>query len=143
MSVRENKKITRRIFDEVWSKGRLELTDELLAPDFVGRPGGFGEPFRGPDGAKEFVTRLRDGFPDITFDVESIIGEDEYVAARWVATGTHDGEFMGVEASGRPVKFGGMTVLRFDDGLIREGWTQLDALTMLRQVGVLGEPVHA
>jgi steroid delta-isomerase-like uncharacterized protein len=143
VSARENKRIARRVFDDIWSKGRLELTDELLAPDFVGRPGGLGEPFEGPEGAREFVTLLREGFPDISFDVESMIGEDELVAARWVATGTHDGEFMGVEASSRPVKFGGMTMLRFEDGMVRDGWTDFDALTMLRQIGAVGEPLRS
>jgi steroid delta-isomerase-like uncharacterized protein len=143
LSVQLNKDIARRVFDEIWSRGRLELTDDVLASDFVGRPGGLGEPFEGPKGAKEFLARLREGFPDMTFAVENLIAEGDFVAARWVATGTHDGEFMGAEPSGRPVKFGGMTMLSFEDGLIRAGWTELDAVTMLRQIGVIGDLVHA
>ena len=143
MSVQKNKALARRVFDEIWSRGELELADELLSADFVGRPGGLGEPFRGPAGAKAFIGRLREGFPDITFAVEEMIAEGDLVATRWLATGTHDGEFMGIEPSNRRVEFSGMTILRCENGLIREGWTQTDAVTLLRQVGAMPELVRA
>jgi hypothetical protein len=41
------------------------------------------------------------------------------------------------------VKFGGMTMLRFEDGMVRDGWTDFDALTMLRQIGAVGEPLRS
>lgn len=143
MSVQKNKALARRVFDEIWSQGELDLADELLAADFVGRPGGLGEPFRGPAGLKAFVGRLREGFPDITFVVEDMVAEGDLVATRWLATGTHDGEFMGIDPSNRSVKFSGMTILRCGDGLIREGWSQPDAVALLRQVGAMPELARA
>ena len=143
MSVQENKALARRVFDEIWSQGKLDLADEFLAPDFVGRPGGLGEPFKGPAGAKQFIGRLREGFPDITFTIEEMIAEGDLVATRWQATGTNDGEFMGFDPSERQVNIGGMTFLRFTDGLVAEGWTQLDALGLLRQIGAVPEPARA
>jgi steroid delta-isomerase-like uncharacterized protein len=143
MSVPENKALARRVFDEIWSQGKLELADELLSPEFVGRPGGLGEPFKGPAGAKEFIGRLREGFPDITFTVEDMVGEGNLVATRWAATGTHDGEFMGFEPTERQTTIGGMTFLRFDDGRIVEGWTQLDALSLMRTIRAVPESVRA
>ena len=135
----ENKKIARRVFDEVWSQGKLDLADEILTPDFVGRPGGMGEPFKGPAGAKEFIGRLREAFPDITFVVEEMVAEGDLVATRWTGTGTHHGEFMGFEPTGRQATVAGMTMQRFKDGRIVEGWTQQDALGLLRQLGALPE----
>jgi predicted ester cyclase len=143
MSVQQNKVLARRVFDEIWSEGQLDVADELLSPDFVGRPGGLGEPFHGPAGAKEFIGRLREGFPDITFTIEDMIGEGDLVAARWVAVGTHDGEFMGLDATERQATFGGMTFLRFEQDRIAEGWTQLDALTLMRAIQALPEAVRA
>jgi steroid delta-isomerase-like uncharacterized protein len=143
MSVQENKALARRVFDEVWSQGKLDLADELLAPDFVGRPGGLGEPFKGPEGAKEFIGRLREAFPDITFTVEEMIAEGDLVATRWTSTGTHDGDFLGVEPTGRDAIFGGMTFLRFRDGTVAEGWTQLDALGLLKQIGAVPQLARA
>jgi steroid delta-isomerase-like uncharacterized protein len=142
MSVQENKALARRVFDEVWSQGKLDLADEILTPDFVGRPGGMGEPFKGPAGAKEFIGRLREAFPDITFTVEDMIAEGDLVATRWTATGTNDGEFMGIEPTGRQATIGGMTIQRFEDGRIVEGWTQQDALGLLRQLGAVPEPAR-
>jgi predicted ester cyclase len=143
MSVDRNKELARRVFDEIWSEGKLELADKILAPDFVGRPGGLGHPFRGPEGAKQFIGRLREGFPDITFTVEDMIAEGDLVATRWTGRGSHDGEFMGLEPTGDPVTFGGMTFLRFEDTWIVEGWTQPDALVLLQQIGAVPEPARA
>lgn len=142
MSVQESKALARRVFDEIWSGGKLEVADELLAPDFVGRPAGM-EPVIGPEGAKAFIGRLRTGFPDIAFTVEDMIAEGELVATRWTATGTHRGDFMGVEPTGRQVTFTGTTILRIRDGVVREGWTQLDALGLLQQIGAVPEPARA
>jgi len=144
MSVQQNKARARRVFDEVWSQGKLDLTEELLSPDFVGRPGGFGKPFKGPAGAREFLGRFREGFPDMTFSVEEMVAEGDHVAIRWTGAGTHEGDFMGFEPTERRVTFGGMTFLRFArDGAIVEGWTQIDAIGLLRAVGALREPVRA
>ena len=143
MSVQNNKALARRIFDEVWSRGKLDLADELLSPDFVGRPGGLAEPFRGPEGAKEFIGGLREGFPDITFTVEEMVAEGDLVATRWTATGTHDGQFMGYEPTERQATFGGMTFLRISDGRLTEGWTQLDALTLMTVIGAVPERARA
>lgn len=143
MSVQESKAVARRVFDEIWSRGRLELAHELLSPGFVGRPGGLGKPFKGPEGAKEFIGRLREGFPDITFEVEDMVAEGDLVATRWTATGTHGGEFMGYEPTENEAAIGGMTFLRFRNGTIVEGWTQLDTLGLMKAIGAVQEPVRA
>jgi steroid delta-isomerase-like uncharacterized protein len=143
MSVQQNTKIARRVFDEVWSRGRLELADELLAPDFVGHPIGLREPFRGPEGAKEFIGRLREGFPDASWEIEELVAEGDRVAVRWVMTGTHDGEFMGIDATEAQVRIDGMTFLRFEDGKIVEGKTLQDAMSLMRTLGATPAAMHA
>ncbi len=142
MSVQENKALARRVFDEIWSGGKLDLVDELLDPEFVGRPIGLAEPFKGPEGAKEFIGRLREAFPDIRFPIDDLIGEEDKVVVRWTATGTNDGEFMGIEPSGRQVTIAGMTIRAIRDGRIIEGWTNMDALGLLRQIGAVPEPAR-
>lgn len=132
MSVQENKVLARRVFDEIWSKGKLDLADELLTPDFVGHPIGLREPFKGPEGAKEFIGSLREGFPDASFAIEEMIAEGDVVATRWVMTGTHDGEFMGIDPTERRVRIDGMTFLRFEQGKVVEGRTLQDAVGLLR-----------
>jgi steroid delta-isomerase-like uncharacterized protein len=143
MSVQANKALTHRVFDEVWSQGRLEVADKILSPDFIGRPGGLGEPLVGPMAAKEFIGRLREGFPDLTFRVDEMIAEGDTVAARWTATGTNDGEFMGYDPTEQRTTIGGVTFFRFEDGVIAEGWTQLDTLGLMKAVGAMREPARA
>lgn len=142
MSLRENKELARRLFDEVWSRGRLELASDLLVPDFVGRAGGLGDAFHGPSGAQEFIGGLRRAFPDLTFEVADLIGERDLVAARWTARGTNHGEFMGMPPTGRRIALDGMTIQRVQDGRIVEGWMQPDAMSLVRQIAV-SEPDQA
>jgi steroid delta-isomerase-like uncharacterized protein len=142
MSLRENKELARRLFDEVWSGGRLELATELLVPDFVGRPGGLGAAFHGHSGAQEFIGGLRRAFPDLTFEVEDLIGERDLVAARWTARGTNHGAFMGMPPTGRRIALDGMTIQRIQEGRIVEGWIQPDAMSLVRQIAV-SEPDQA
>ena len=144
MSVQENKALARRVFDEIWSEGRFDVAEDLLSPDFVARPpSGMQEPLQGPQAATEFIRRLRDGFPDIRFEVEDMIAEGDLVAARWAATGTHDGDFMGFEPTENTATIDGMTFLRFRDGRIVEGWTQLDALALMKTIGAMRESLRA
>jgi steroid delta-isomerase-like uncharacterized protein len=142
MTTQANKAIAHRVFDEVWSQGRFGVADHILAPDFIGRPGGLGEPLEGAAAAKEFIARLREGFPDITFRVDEMIAEGDTVATRWTATGTNDGEFMGYEPTEREATIRGMSFFRFVNGVIAEGWTQLDTLGLMKAVGAVREPAR-
>ena len=131
----------RRFFEEIWSEGRLDLVDELFAPEYVGHPSGPEETVRGPEGVKEYIGRLREGFPDLIVTVDDQVAEDTKVATRWTARGTHDGELMGLDPTGRTATVTGITVQRFGaGGQITEAWTHWDTLGMLRQLGVAPQP---
>src|SRR5207245_3987108 len=75
MSTEENKAIARRLIDEVWTKGRLEVIDELIADDFVTTVVGAPEQIRGPQGFREFVAIYRTAFPDLRISVDEQIAE--------------------------------------------------------------------
>jgi steroid delta-isomerase-like uncharacterized protein len=142
MSV-QNQALTRRIFEDVWSGGKLELIDQLFAPEFVGHPTGPEDEMRGPGGAKELVARFREAFPDIVFTVEDQIAEGETVVTRWSARGTHDGELMGVDPTGRKATVTGITIQRFRDGKVLEGWTNWDTFGLLTQLGAVPQLTRA
>jgi steroid delta-isomerase-like uncharacterized protein len=131
----------RRFFDEVWSRGDFDLVDELFASAYVGHPTGPEESVRGPEGVKEYVGRLREGVPDLTMTVEDQIAHADKVATRWTAQGTHHGDLMGIDPTGRKASVTGITIHRFGaDGRIVEGWTNWDLLGMLQQLGVAPQP---
>lgn len=131
----------RRFFDEVWSDGKLDLVDELFAPEYVGHPSGPEETVEGPEGVKEYVGRLREGVSDLAVTVEDQIAEGDKVATRWTAHGTHDGELIGIDPTGRTATVSGITIQRIGSGgQIVEGWTNWDMLGMIRQLGIAPEP---
>ena len=138
----ENKALVRRVFDEVWNAGNFAVVDEVFASDYVGHSAGMGE-IRGPEGAKEFVAGLREAFPDLTMTIEDQIAEGDKVVTRWTGRGTHDGEFMGIEPTGRSGAMSGIGILRIRDGKFVEGWTNADLLGLLQQLGVAGQPARA
>ena len=130
-----------RFFDEVWNAGKLDLVAELFAPEYVGHPSGPEETIRGPEGVKAYVGGLRAGVPDLTLTIDDQIVDGDKIATRWTAHGTHDGELMGIGPTGRTATVTGITIQRIGNaGKIVEGWTNWDALGMLRQLGAAPTP---
>lgn len=134
--------IARRFFDEVWSGAKLDLVDELVAPDYVGHPSGFEETVRGPEGVKEYIGGLLDAFPDLTVTVEDQVVEGDKVVTRWTARATHEGVLMGIDPTGRKGAVTGITIQRIQDAKVAEGWTNWDMLGLLQQLGVGPQPVR-
>ncbi len=112
----------------------------LLAEDFVEHevvPGL--EPTR--DGVRQFFSMYFAAFPDLHFHTEDVIEQGDKLVARFRATGTHNGDFMGMPPTGRSVEVGVIDIIRFgDDGLAHEHWGSFDALGMMQQLGLVPEP---
>ncbi len=92
-------------------------------------------------GMRQFYSALWAGFPDLTIRVDELVGEGDKVVWRITASGTHDGSFQGVPATGRSVKFGAHYTFRFDQGKIVERWSTIDRLSVLAQIEALPLPV--
>jgi hypothetical protein len=69
-----------------------------------------------------------------------VVGEHDLVAQRVHFAGTHTGEFQGLPPTGRKVSFSGLELNRFVDGRVEEHWFQLDALSLLQQLGLVLVP---
>ncbi len=134
----QNKMIARRAFEEVQSQGKLALIDDLVVGDFIGHTP-FGE-IHGPEGAKQFFGALRGAFPDLHVTVEDQLAEGDRVATRWIARGTHKGQFQAMPATGKQMTMAGMTIFRIANGKLVEGWTNADTLGMLQQLGAVPAP---
>jgi steroid delta-isomerase-like uncharacterized protein len=142
MSTEENKAIVRRLNDEVWSKGRLEVIDELIADDFVATVVGAPEQIRGRQGFREFVVMYRTAFPDLRITVDEQIAEGETVVTRWTASGRNEGELMGMPATGKQATTAGININRVAGGKLVEGWGLFDQLGLLQQLGAVPEPTR-
>lgn len=142
MSMEENKAIVRRVNDEVWSEGRLDVIDELIADDFVATVVGAPEQIRGPQGFREFVVMYRKAFPDLRITVDEQFAEGETVVTRWTATGTNEGELMGMPATGKQATTAGININRISGGKLVEGWGLFDQLGLLQQIGAVPTPTR-
>ena len=137
----QNKALTRRWFDEVWNQGRSQTIDELAAPDVtmhgLGEDGG---DVRGPDGFRPFWQRFREAFPDLQITVDDLLADGDKTAVRVTLRGTHRGPTLGVPPSGRPVRMSGMVIAQWRDGQLIEGWNEIDAAGLMRQIGAAAAP---
>jgi steroid delta-isomerase-like uncharacterized protein len=91
-------------------------------------------------GMKNFYTALWGGFPDLTIQIDELVGEGDKVIWRVTAAGTHNGPFQGVPATGKAVKFGAHYTFRFEHGKIVERWSTIDRLSVLVQIGAVSLP---
>jgi steroid delta-isomerase-like uncharacterized protein len=131
------KELTRRFIDEVWNQGKLDLVEQLVAPDCVTHdPAAPGRVIKGLDGIKELVSMYRNAFPDTEFEINDLILEGNKVAARITASGTHKGALMGIAPTGKRVSVAGTVITHFRDGKQVESWANYDQLGMLQQLGV-------
>ena len=142
MSTEENKAIVRRVNDEVWSEGHLDVIDELIADDFVATVVGAPEQIRGPQGFREFVLMYRTAFPDLRITIDEQFAEGETVVTRWTATGTNEGELMGMPATGKQATTAGININRISGGKLVEGWGLFDQLGLLQQIGAVPTPTR-
>jgi steroid delta-isomerase-like uncharacterized protein len=141
MSADENIQLMRRWFQEVWNEGRIETVHELFAPDGVARgQRGAEMEIRGPEEFIKFVREIRGAFPDINVQVDDVFGAGDKVVLRWSGTMTHTGDALGLPPTGRAVRSQGITIARFADGKVVEGWDSWDQLGMLEQIGVYKQP---
>ena len=124
----------RRLY-ELLTAGDVESFGDLVADDFVEH-----EELPGLTPTKEGVKALFRmyiaAFPDLRMVPEDVLTSGDKAVARVRATGTHQGEFMGMSATGRAVDVQLIDIIRFgDDGLAREHWGVFDTMTMMQQLG--------
>lgn len=136
-----NKATLLRVLDEAWSGGQYGVIDEVVAPGFVYHEPALGD-ILGPEGLKQAIMGYRMAYPDLTFTSEEMIAEGDLVAMRWTTTGTHQGELMGIPATGLTTTAVGINIARFDaDGMMIEQWSNWDVLGLMQQLGVV-EPAR-
>jgi steroid delta-isomerase-like uncharacterized protein len=132
--------LARRYFEEVWNQGKVDVLDELLAPDYINHTPSAGRPPKGPDGLKPIVLAIRRAFPDLHFTIEDVIVTPEAVAIRTTMTGTHEGDLFGIPPTHRKVSVMQLQIERIKNGRIVEHWRVTDELSLMRQLGVVPQP---
>jgi steroid delta-isomerase-like uncharacterized protein len=128
----------KRLYDLI-NAGDIDGFGELLAEDFVEHEDTPGlEPSK--EGVKQLFHLYRAAFPDLRLEPQDVLVSGDKAVARVRATGTHQGEFLGMAATGKSIDVQLIDITRFgDDGLAREHWGVFDALAMLQQLGAIPE----
>lgn len=140
MATEQNKALFRRMVEEIFNRGNLDLVDEVFAPDFVEHeelPPGIPS---GREGVKQMTSMLRGAFPDFKATIEDMLAEGDRVVIRMTWTGNHQGDFMGIPATGRRVSFGVIDIVRFAGGKFAEHWGLMDQAGLMQQLGAVPEP---
>ena len=137
MSAEDNKAITLRINEEVWNAGNLDVIAEVVADDYVHTIAGAPEPSRGHQGFRELVSMYRSAFPDFRVTTEEQFADGDVVVTRWTAGGTHQGELMGMPATGKQASAAGVSIDRFADGKLASAWVIFDQFGFLQQLGAV------
>lgn len=137
MSQNEPKKeLYRRFVDEIINGGNYEMIPEIFDPAYLDHSAPPGAP-AGLGGVEAVFKMFRGGFPDVHFDIKTMLSEGDKVATRVSGTGTNDGAFMGTPASGKKAAWGSHGIFRVADGKIAEHWGQPDILALLSQIGAI------
>jgi steroid delta-isomerase-like uncharacterized protein len=126
-----------RYYDEIWNQGRLDVCDELIAPDYVNHSAPLPDLPEGPEGLKQTVAAVRHAFPDVHYTIEDMVLGEDKAALRVTMRGTHRGEFLGVAPTGRTIEVQELQIEHLRDGQIVAHWHQIDDLGLQRQLGLL------
>ena len=132
-----------RIPNDVINARNLDRAGEVIEPDYVEHlplPPGFPT---GLVGFKTFWSALIEAFPDLHLTVEDVLIDGDKGVCRITATGTHEGDFMGIPATHRRATWSEMHLGRVENGKLVEHWGVIDQLGMLQQLGVIPQPEAA
>ena len=130
----QNKALAKRAFEELLSKGKFELAEQLYAKDFVNH-GIHRNISLAEDQAA--LKGWHEAFPDVVIVPEKLIAEGDLVTIYWIARGTNTGAGNGLPATGKKVEQSGITIWRIVNGKIKEEWSAFDQLSMMQQLGLL------
>ncbi|HKY54457.1 MAG TPA: ester cyclase [Anaerolineales bacterium] len=139
----ENKVLARRWWEALDKGKALDIVEEVYAPDYVLHDPSFPEPVKGIQGVRDFVSSIVAAFPDARYTIENLIAEGDMVVQHVTTRGTHQGEFQGVPATGKPITVQVMVISRIANGRIVEEWQLFDALGMMQQMGVIPQEGQA
>jgi predicted ester cyclase/uncharacterized protein YndB with AHSA1/START domain len=140
LPLERNKLVSRRILERIFNRRDVAALDDCFTPDAsIHDPG---EDFHGPAELRGGLENLFTALPDFRLTIDEQIAEGDRVVVRYRGQGTHRGECFGMSATGRPVDYTGVMLLRLEGERIADFWAQPDQLGLLKQMGMglcLGE----
>jgi steroid delta-isomerase-like uncharacterized protein len=133
LELQKNKESMKRIFEEAWSKGNLEVLDEVVATSFKQHQ--YDRPST-REGFKAIIQEVRTAFPDLKVTLEDSVAADDKVWMLVTCRGTHLGQFKGIPPTGRRFEISEVHIGRFENGKAVEHWGVSDMARLMEHLGV-------
>jgi steroid delta-isomerase-like uncharacterized protein len=125
--------LVERFYVDLWNQWEDRAVDEVLADDFRFR-GSLGEETVGRNGWRRYRDAVRAGASDFHNELQTLVVDGSHAAARLLYTGTHDGTFAGVPATGRRFSYAGAAFFTARDGLLVDAWVLGDLASLRGQL---------
>jgi predicted ester cyclase len=132
------KGLAQRFNDEVFTQGKIDVLDEIVADDFVEHQE-FPGLAPGKEGLKQFAAMFREAFSDLKVETLGVAVDGDELWVHSLMTGTHTGEFAGIPATNKTVSMAMMDRVKTRDGKAVEHWGVSDDIGMMTQLGVIPE----
>jgi len=129
--VDQHKALHRRVIEELWHRGNVDVLDEHIHPRLKGRQQAEG---MGLEDAKRVVRELREAFPDLRVTIDHQVGEGDELATFSTFRGTHRGDFRGIKSTGNSIQVSSACHTRFLEGKVIEESVTFDENSMLNQI---------
>lgn len=139
--VAQNRALMERFIEAVWNQKKLEVADEVFAPNATSPDAAMLPP--GGAGVKIIAGMFFEAFPDFHMEIDFLAAEGDRVAAHFVQGGTHQGVLFGIPATSKKVQFGEMGILRLENGQVVESFYNTDMMGLMGQLGVGGDAGQA
>jgi steroid delta-isomerase-like uncharacterized protein len=132
----DHKALAQRWFTEVMNEGNEGVLDEITSPNFVDH-----DPLPGTsadrDGLHDFIKQIRSAFPDLEANIDDMLVEGDQIAIRSTVRGTHEGDFMGIPATGKKVEVANYDFVRIENDQAVEHWGTIDSAALMEQLGAV------
>lgn len=127
-------------YNDAWNSHDLDAIMAMHAPDMVFENHTAGESAQGDD-VRGHVGSIFETWPDIHFETRRLYVRDGVVTQEWTATATHENQMrrgeLVAEPTGRTIKWNGIDVIPFQDGLVKRKDVYSDSVSILRQLGLI------
>ena len=131
-TAKENKAMAQRWVDAAWHNRNVNAVDEFFSTNSISHEGSV--EVKGIEGMREGVNMFHHAFSNIRVTFEEQVASGDKIAVRWRVKATHQGEFMGIPATGKEVTWTGIFIARIANGKFAEVWQDMDALGLINQL---------
>jgi steroid delta-isomerase-like uncharacterized protein len=111
-----------------------DAVDRFVAEDYVNHNAFVAD---GREANRQFWTVFFAGLPDVRVTMEDLVVSGDRVVGRFVYRGTHNGDLMGIPATGKPVEMRSIDIWRVRNGMFVEHWDELNLMQVFQQIGAL------